>query len=172
MKRKVYNSTIEDLLEFIVDIDNKLSVDVKCPEVITRYGKGVSYDSILKECTSTFIVPKYNVCVDQENKKCTIGIDIQSLSLLFSLKYIDRSCVCGFKYIIPSDRLFIKINIKDLEKYLTNFYAAEKFVENYVEKYFKAVIKYIFEGQMFDESDDNWILKTPKHTVNLIQNIF
>ena len=172
MKRKLYNSNLEDLLQFIADMQTRIAINIKTDKTILRTSDfyKTKYDSTLISVNSDYITPTFNVVHDELKKESTIAAYIPAMNIALSLKYVDSSTTCGFKFNFPSTRILRIMQDDDLNKYLSDFYSCEKYIESIVEEYLKEKVDALFYGEIGDcNSNTPWFLHCSSYKIEMLK---
>lgn len=172
MKRKLYNSNLEDLLQFIADMQTQMAINIKTDKTILRKNafNKTGYNSILVSVNSDYITPTFNVVHDESKKESTIAAYIPAMTIVLSLKYVDSSTTCGFKFNFPSTRILSVMQDDDLNKYLSDFYSCEKYIESIAEEYLQEKVDELFYGEIGDCSNSTpWFLHCSSHKVEILK---
>ncbi len=172
MEQRVYNSNLEELLEFITDIKTQFSLNVTTKDVINRASKSYSqgYDSTLVSSYSGTITPTFNVVHYKNEKESLIAAYIPAITIGLKLKYMKSSATCAFQFNLPQTRIIKKCKDSELSAYISDFYKCEEFVESIVEEYLRKKTHELFAGQIeSSEKSDAWYVKCPSHSLEIIK---
>lgn len=160
MKTRVYNATLEDLMDFMVDVQTTFSVNIQTKEMITRISvkDNHKYTSTLESVSPQKITPSFNIYHNDIKKESTIAAYIPNFTLGLRLKYTNSSTICGFSFEIPSTRILVKIKDTKLENFVSDFYKGEEYLEKIVETYLSKTIDDLFVRKIIDNDSQEWVL--------------
>lgn len=136
----VYTTNRESIMEYISNIKNKLTLNVKVLSKITIKSATLKNEVTFIDFSHSGIIPRYDVMNDTLNNKVFICIYIPESEVTFQVRYSTSSSNSTFKFKIPKDKLIEEIKIEEFFVPGENSFelaseGAESFVVNYIEDF-------------------------------------